>query len=145
MMTAMRWKATVVSILFSLVVVPSAGADAVTQLADRFAPVVRLVKQERPCGHGEAFEPTDVDVVLGNPDVALRGPWSGANIVKVAPTANDLASGLFEYNLDFPGNALAPGCSYEQWSRRISAGSEPTTYAHVVRAKGRLALQYWFF
>jgi hypothetical protein len=145
MMNGMRWKATVVPILVSLVVVPSAGADAVTQLADRFAPVVRLVKQERPCGHGEAFEPTDVDVVLRNPDVALRGPWSGANIVKVAPTASDLARGLFEYNLDFPGNALAPGCSYEQWSRRISAGSEPTTYAHVVRASGRLALQYWFF
>ena len=141
----MRRKATVVPILLAVAVVPSAHADPLTQLAERYAPVVRLVQQEHPCGHGEAFEPTDVDDVLGNPDVALRGPWGGANIVKVAPTADDLARGLFEYNLDFPGNALAPGCTYEQWSRRISAGSKPTTYAHVVRASGRLALQYWFF
>jgi hypothetical protein len=124
---------------------PSAGADAVSELAHRYAPVVRLVAQKKPCGHGEPFEPTDVDVVLGNPDVVLRGPWSGANLVKVEPTAQDLAKGLFEYNLDFPGNALAPGCGYEQWSRRISAGSKPTTYAHVVTESGRLALQYWFF
>jgi hypothetical protein len=140
-----RWKATVVSILVALVVVPAAGADALTQLAERYAPVVRLVEQERPCGHGEAFEPTDVNLVLGSPDVALRGPWGGDNVVKVAPTARDLARGLFDYNLDFPGNALAPGCTYEQWSRRITAGSPPTTYAHEVQGAGRLALQYWFF
>ena len=134
--------------LIALTVTPSATADGVTELAERYAPVVRLVEQARPCGHGEAFQPTNVDLVLGNPDVALRGPWSGANIVKVGPTAQDLADGRFEYNLDFPGNALAPGCTYEMWSDRISAGSRPTTYAHVATDAshpGELALQYWFF
>jgi Vacuolar protein sorting-associated protein 62 len=134
--------------LIALAVAPSAAADGLTELAQRYAPVVRLVEQARTCGHGEAFQPTNVDVVLGNPDVALRGPWSGANIVKVGPTAQDLADGRFDYNLDFPGNALAPGCTYEMWSDRISAGSRPTSYAHVVGEAshpGELALQYWFF
>ena len=51
----MRWKATVVPILLAVAVVPSAHADPLTQLAERYAPVVRLVEQEHPCGHGEAF------------------------------------------------------------------------------------------
>lgn len=125
-----------------------AGTDPATQLAKKYAPVVRLVKQAAPCGHGEPYDPANVDIVLGNPEVALRGPWSGSNLVKVAPTALDLSKGLFGYNLDFPGDALSPDCSYEQWSRRISVGSTPTVYARVVpdpAYPGQLALQYWFF
>ena len=75
-----------------------------------------------------------MNLVLGNPDVALRGPWDKTNIIKVAPTADDLAQGLFDYHLDFPGNAVAPGCTYDDWSHRITAGSAPRTYA---RALGR--------
>src|SRR4051794_11350838 len=87
---------------------PSA-VDPATELAQRYAPVVRLVEQEDPpCGDGEAFEPLDVNVVLGNPEVALRGPWSGQNVVKVGPTAEDISVGLFGYHLDFPGDALKP-------------------------------------
>jgi Vacuolar protein sorting-associated protein 62 len=127
---------------------PAAAADPATRLALRYAPVVRLVEQTKPCGHGEPFRPMDVNAVLGNPEVALRGPWSGANIVEVAPTARDLAQGLFAYNLDFPGNALAPGCSYDEWSRRLTSSSRPRVYAHVVTERahpGQIALQYWFF
>ena len=47
---------------------------------------------------------------------------SGSNLVKVAPTALDLSKGLFGYNLDFPGDALSPGCTYEEWAHRVSAG-----------------------
>jgi hypothetical protein len=125
-----------------------AGTDPETKLAEKYAPVVRLVKQNAPCGHGEPYDPSNVDIVLGNPEVALRGPWTGSNLVKVAPTALDLSKGLFGYNLDFPGDALSPGCTYEQWAQLISAGSAPTTYARVVgdpRYPGQLALQYWFF
>src|SRR6266550_3463375 len=93
---------------------PAASAiNPEKELALRYAPVVRLVKQTEPCGQGEPFEPTSVDVVLGNPDVALHGPWSGPNIVKVAPTAEDLSQGRFESHLDFPGNAVSPGCTYD--------------------------------
>jgi hypothetical protein len=125
------------------------ASDAETQLAQRYAPVVRLVEQkDPPCGDGEAFQPTDVNAVLNNPEVSLRGPWSGANLVKVGPTAQDLSAGLFGYHLDFPGNALNPGCMYDQWEQRISGAEPPTVYAHVVTEPshpGQLALQYWFF
>ena len=126
----------------------SYAADPAPQLADRYAPVIRLVEQKEPCGHGEPYEPTDVDVVLGSPDVSLRGPWDSTNIVKIAPTARDLASGLFGYNLDFPGRALSPGCTYDEWSHRVTADAPTTTYARIATEgayPGQLALQYWFF
>jgi hypothetical protein len=68
--------------------------------------------------------------------------------VKVAPTARDLSVGLFEYHLDFPGNALSPKCTYDEWSHAIKKGSKPTVYARVVTERahpGQLALQYWLF
>ncbi len=125
-----------------------ARADAAADLAARYSPVVRLVDQTEPCGHGEAYEPTDVNAVLGNAEVALRGPWDTTNVVKVAPAAGDLAHGLDGYHLDFPGDALDPGCTYDEWSHRLAAASPPTMYARVATeaAKpGRLVLQYWFF
>src|SRR5262249_25783816 len=79
--------------------------------------------------------------------VALRGPWNSTDLVKIAPTAKDLA-GLYEYHLDYPGNVLAPGCDYERWAKRLTNGSKPTTYAHVAtdpEYPGKLSLQYWFF
>jgi hypothetical protein len=129
---------------------PSAAraADAAGELAVRYAPVVRLVEQAKPCGHGEPFEPTDVNLVLGNPDVALRGPWDHTNLIKIAPTAADLARGLLGYHLDFPGTAFTPGCSYDEWSHRLNRGHRSVMYARAVTDSarpGRLALQYWFF
>ncbi len=116
-------------------------------LAERYAPVVRLVAQPEECGPGEPYEPMDVDALFGQDTVALRGPWSPTDLVKIAPTAKDL-TGRYEYHLDFPGNALDPGCDYERWSRRITKGAKPTVYAHVATDPGhagKLALQYWFF
>ena len=124
----------------------AASGDALQQLAARYAPVVRLSEQEEPCSSGEAFEPIDVRTVFGNDEVAFRGPWNGANLVKVAPTLADVSSGRYGYALDFPGDALSSSaCSYEEWQRRITAGRKPTVYAHVATESGRLALQYWFF
>ena len=80
--------------------------------------------------------------------MALRGPWGGDDLVKVAPIATDLTARRYEYHLDFPGDALNPGCDYLRWSRRVNAGHKPTVYAHVVSDPaypGRLALQYWMF
>jgi glycerophosphoryl diester phosphodiesterase family protein len=141
-------RAVVVGALAVAVVPAARAANADQALADRFAPVVRLVEQDEPCHHGEAFEPTDVNLVLGNPDVALHGPWDRTNIIKVAPTGADLARGLFDYHLDFPGRAVDPGCAYDEWSHRINNGHASTIYAHLVSDPahpGKLALQYWFF
>src|SRR3954447_23967544 len=44
-------------------------------LAERYSPVVRLVDSRGSGAPAEPYEPTSVDAVLGNPDVALRGPW----------------------------------------------------------------------
>ena len=128
-----------------------AGASAPDDeqaLAERFAPVVRLVHQDEECGPGEPYRPSDVETVLGDRSVALRGPWDGDEVVEVGPTAEDLGQGLSGYYLDFPGNPLDAGCDYERWSRVTAADSAPTTYAHVVTEDGhddRVVLQYWFF
>jgi hypothetical protein len=131
---------------------PTIGRAALSDekaLAERYAPVVRLVKQEHECGPGEPYEPMNVDALFGQPTVALTGPWSGNDVVKIGPKAEDLAAGLYQYHLDFPGNALQPGCDYERWARFVSKGHEPTVYAHVPPSDplhpGQVALQYWLF
>jgi hypothetical protein len=141
---------TLFALLAVALALPALGraASADSELAQRYAPVVRLVRQEASCRHGEPYRPTDVNLVLGNPDVALRGPWDRTNIIKVGPTAEDLAGGLFDYHLDFPGHAIEPGCSYDLWSHRLNKGHPPRTYARVVADPaypGQVALQYWFF
>jgi hypothetical protein len=126
----------------------ASAADASLELARRYSPIVRLVEQKEPCAHGEAYVPTNVGRVLGSAEVALRGPWDTINVVKVAPTGADLAQGLFDYHLDFPGDAVTPGCKYDQWSHRINSGWAPRTYARVATDPGfpnKLALEYWFF
>jgi hypothetical protein len=91
--------------------------------------------------------PVDVNVLFGEPTVALRGPW-GNDLVEIAPKAKDLGRGLWGYHLDFPGNALQPGCDYLHWQQHLGAERTPTAYAHVVTDPahpGELALQYWLF
>jgi hypothetical protein len=149
MRAGVRWGAAVAAVAAGFVL-PSVAraADAGLELAQRYAPVVRLVEQKEPCGHGEPYRPTNVDLILPNPDVAFRGPWDRTNIIKIAPTAADLSHGLFDYHLDFPGSAVSPGCTYDEWSHRINKGHPPETYARVVTERAhpnQLALQYWFF
>ncbi len=132
-----------------LIVAAPAGATLADEqaLAARFEPVVRLVEQAHECGHGEPYEPMDVDALFGQPTVALRGPWNPTDLVKIGPVARDLI-GRYEYHLDFPGDPLDPGCGYERWSRLITEGTKPRVYAHVATDAGnpgKLALQYWFF
>jgi hypothetical protein len=130
---------------------PAAALGGLTDeqaLADQYAPVVRLVTQEKECGPGEPYQPIDVNALFGEPTVALRGPWAASGVVKIGPTAKDLSKGLYQYHLDFPGNALDPGCDYERWQQRVTEGHHPTVYAHVATDPlhpGKLALQYWLF
>jgi hypothetical protein len=133
----------------ALVLVPVGHASLADEqaLAEKFAPVVRLVELQDECGHGEPYIPTDVDLLLGDPTVALRGPWNRTDLVKIGPSARDLVD-RFEYHLDFPGDPLDAGCDYSRWAHRLTEGSEPVVYAHVVSEKAfpdKLALQYWFF
>ena len=134
-----------VALVFAL---PAAGSLADEQArAERYAPVVRLVQQPDECGPGEPYRPMDVNALFGKDTVSLRGPWNPTDLVKVGPAAKDL-EGRYEYHLDFPGNPLDPGCGYERWARKVSEGTTPTVYAHVVgdpEHPGKLALQYWFF
>jgi hypothetical protein len=134
----------------ALALPPAAAADLAdeTALAEKHAPVVRLVEQLEECGPGEPYLPIDVELVLDERTVALRGPWNADDLVRIAPAAGNLP-GLYEYHLDFPGHALDPGCDYERWQNRLTRdGAFPTVYAHVATEAGRdgqLALQYWFF
>ncbi len=124
------------------------ASDDEIALAERYAPVVRLHEPTDPCGPGEPYQPTDVDVLWGSDEVALRGPWDTTNIVMIGPDAETLQPGLPGYHLDFPGETLRPGCTFEEWSARMKEQAPPTTYARTVVEEaypGKLALQYWFF
>jgi len=126
----------------------SAGLADQRALAERYAPVVRLVAQAKECGPGEPYRPLDVNVLFGADTVSLRGPWNRTDLITIGPTTTQVGKGLYGYHLDFPGDALNPGCGYEQWARTISAGAKTTVYAHVAVDAGRpgkLALQYWLF
>ena len=142
-------RAVAALVLVSVVLAPAATAayEDEKALAERHAPIVRVVEQTEECGYGEPFVPTDIDRLLGEDTVALRGPWNPVDLVKIAPTANDLV-GRFEYHLDFPGDALDAGCDYERWVARLGLAEEPVVYAHVVTEPsqpGKVSLQYWLF
>jgi len=135
--------------LVALAIAPAATATTSQEaaLAERYAPVVRLVADTSSCEPDKPYQPIDVNVLFGEPTVALTGPWS-SDVVKIAPEAKDLGPRLFGYHLDFPGNALQPGCDYRDWESRITEGKTPTVYAHVAtdpEHPGKLALQYWLF
>ena len=56
---------------------PAADAAA-KELADRYAPIVMLKDQEEECDtSGEPFAPMAVDVLLDNPQIALRQVGNG--------------------------------------------------------------------
>ena len=62
---------------FATLAAPAISLGALSDertLAERYAPVVRLVTQEKKCGPGEPYEPMDVDALFGKPTVALGGP-----------------------------------------------------------------------
>lgn len=126
-------------------------SDAERELAERHVPVMMLQTQPEACSlDGEPFLPMPVEAVLDNPEVALRQLGPDGLVVEWAPSAADLFSYGPSFYLDFPGAALAPGCSYERDMRRYLADREltPTVYAHVTRSPdepGVIALQYWFY
>lgn len=152
--TARRSRPGLLLVLVFLVALAATAATAHAQapadqraLAEKWAPIVK-VPEAGGCEAGVPYEPIDVDLLFGNDEVALRGPWDRVNLVGVAPTAETLGRGLFDYHLDFPGGTLDPGCTYEEWSARLAEKGRATTYARVVAEPGKpglIALQYWFY
>ena len=107
----------------------AAATDPLTELATKYAPIVVARDQTEPCGDGEPYRPTPVTTVLGNPEVVLRGP-DGEQVA--GPTAADLVGKGEGWYLDYPGNPLDPGCTYDQWFRTASDGGA----AHSLRPTG---------
>ncbi len=139
---------TAVGVLLALAAPAHASASDEQRLAETYAPLIRLVAQPQECGNGEPYHPSDIDLLLGDSSVALRGPWTQEDLVTIGPDAETLSAGLPGYALDFPGDPLRPGCDYEQWADRVWADSPTTVYAHVATEEGypgKLALQYWFY
>lgn len=151
-----------ISLLCLLLVCAAAGsslrvgaqAAPAQQLADRYVPLAVLRDQIGRCDRdGEGYFPAPVESVLGNPDVALKiadSPSSATDtIVKMGPTAQDIANLDDRYYLDFPGNPRRPGCVFETDFRNYAEanGLKPTTYAHIVvdEAEHRVVVQYWLW
>ncbi|MDH4076444.1 MAG: hypothetical protein OEW29_10950, partial [Acidimicrobiia bacterium] len=123
--------------------------DPSQQLAERFAPIVMLKQQAKVCStDGEQFRPSSVDVVLDNPEIALRQVSGGNPVVSRAPSAADLF-GLGEgFFLDFPGTSLTPGCIYERDFQKYSEDRPAAIYAHVVQQPNEpdlVFVEYWFY
>ena len=123
--------------------------DDTQELAERYAPIVMLRSQAAACDDdGEPFVPMGVDRILDNPQIALRQVGNGDATVSRGPSATDLADLGAGFYLDLPGDALAPGCLYEQDSDRFTSGQPAVVYAHVVQEAGHpdvVALQYWMY
>jgi hypothetical protein len=141
------WLAALVAVL--LIAQPARADEsksAEQQLAEKYAPVLVLEPQTEPCGSGEAYRPTTVDIVLGNQDAVLRDPRG--KVVKRAPSGRDLWGLAAGYYIDLPGNPLEPGCDYEKQFQDWNDGRQPSAYAHIATdpmRPGKLALQYWLY
>jgi hypothetical protein len=127
------------------------SASPEQQLAEKYAPIAMLRSQKHACDRdGEGYFPAPVEIVLGNPDVALMQRVEGKDVlVKMGPTAQDLAGKDETYYLDFPGSPRRPGCTYETSFKQYAAAmnAQPTTYVHIVidDEHERLYVQYWFW
>lgn len=125
-----------------------AGDEALV-LVERYAPVMMLKAQEFECDTmGEPYAPAAVEIVLDNPEILLRQVGRDSPVLMRAPGAADLfrlGDGTY---LDFPGDALRPGCTFERDFRRFTEAYPATVYAYIARQPDRpdmLAVQYWFF
>ena len=54
-------------------------------------------------------------MVLGNQQVALRGPRRPPDLVRTQPEGKDISLGFPGHFLDLPGDPLRPGCGYAEW------------------------------
>jgi hypothetical protein len=126
------------------------AASPEEQLADAFAPIVYLKRQEKPCDrNGEAYLPAPVEIVFDDPQVALRRiagrSRTNNDLITMAPGESELMAADDQTFLDFPGNPRSPGCDYERWFQQIMPGHEPVIYANVISTGDHVVVQYWFW
>jgi hypothetical protein len=117
------------------------------ELANRFAPVIILQRQDFPCDpDGEPYLPAPVDVVFSDEAVVLRkGPQQDP---VTSPVENaDLFALPDDFATDFPGKPRNPGCDYETHFKAMMGDQPPVIYASIATDGGQpgIALQYWFF
>jgi ABC-type sugar transport system permease subunit len=144
----MRLALVVAALLVALAAPVRAGAatPADQRLAERYAPILHFEPQPKPCGPGEPYRPTSVDIVLGREGVELRDPRG--RVVKKAPTAADIFNRGEDWAVDLPGSPFRPGCRFERDYRAWNGDRPPLTYARVATDPGhpgKLAVEYWFF
>ena len=126
-----------------------ASGDPAAELAAKYAPIVKVDAQTGECDtNGEPYGPSSVNPILGNSQFSFT---RDNVLVLKGPTAADLWDKPLGYAIDYPGDPLNPGCTYEQLARQLGMGvppTHPTAYAHVTTQAGKpglLVLQYWFF
>ncbi|HET7508056.1 MAG TPA: hypothetical protein VFJ53_06825, partial [Solirubrobacterales bacterium] len=111
------------------------GDEAAQQLAEKYVPIAMLREQrDPPCNTSEEqYQPTSVDVVLGNPTVTLTHELPDGRLEDVmrAPTAADIAGLRDGYYLDYEGKVLGKTCVYSRAFRQlVEEGKAPAiTYA----------------
>ncbi|MCI0832185.1 MAG: hypothetical protein J4N72_05995 [Chloroflexi bacterium] len=117
------------------------------QLVRKFAPILYLEEQTKPCGSGEAFDPGPVSLVLDQPGIFLREIAGDQPVVVESPGASDIFDRDDGYALDWPGNPRNPGCDYEEDYFALRGDDEPLIYAHIATEEGfdGFAVQYFFF
>ena len=134
--------------------IASAQISPEQELAERYAPVVMLKKQQAFCDkEGEGYFPAPVDFLFDNPDIKLRindaDEQVDDTIMAEGFSKQDLVNAGPETYLDFPGNPRKPECQYEDYFRQKveELGLEPTTYAKIIidEAARRLYIEYWFY
>lgn len=122
------------------------------ELVDRYSPITYLRTQDRQCGkpptEGEPYLPIPVDMVLNNDRILVRDAAT-REVIMAGPSAQDLATLGADTYLDFPGNSLRPGCTYETdqnaWVAEESL--DPSVYAKISidAENNKLIVQYWFY
>ena len=118
------------------------------QLAQKYAPIAMLKRQAGACdADGEPFAPAPVEVVFGDPAVALHDGAQDDRILAQAPAAADLFRGSDTLYLDLPGNPRAPGCDFERHFKQRMGTRATVAYARIATGgiTGQLALQYWLY
>src|SRR5215203_597764 len=123
------------------------GVTPEQELADRFAPIIILQRQDFPCDdEGEPYLPAPVDVVFADNEVVLReGPQQES---VTSPVENeDLFALPDDFATDFPGKPRTPGCDYETHFKAVMGNRQPVIYAAIGTEDGQpgIVLQYWFF
>jgi hypothetical protein len=123
------------------------GVTPEQELADRFAPIVILQRQDFPCdAEGEPYLPAPVDVVFADNEVVLReGPQQEP---VTSPVENeDLFALPDDFATDFPGKPRTPGCDYETHFKAVMGDRRPVVYASIASQDDQpgVSLQYWFF